>query len=373
MHDSLVIGGGVIGLSLAYELAKAGLSVRVVDRGPVGREASWAGAGILPPAVYRPDDHPYEQLKGISHQLHPALAAELREATGIDSGYRRCGGIYIARGEAAVRSLDELATWWGGRDICVEKLDGQTLATAEPLLASSADSSSQPIDAALLVPDEAQLRNPRHLKALTQACLQRGVQITPGTAIDDFDVRTSRIQAAMAGGERIVAGSFCMATGCWSAALARRLGLGVAIKPVRGQMVLLRTLGGTPGRVVNEDARYIVPRDDGRVLVGSTEEDAGFDCSTTASGIAGLLAFALSLCTALGSATVERTWAGLRPGSADGLPYLGRAGDLENAFVAAGHFRSGLHLSPGTARVMAQVMREEPTQIDLAPLSPDRP
>jgi glycine oxidase len=145
-----------------------------------------------------------------------------------------------------------------------------------------------------------------------------------------------------------------------------------AIRPIRGQIVLLQTDRATPRHIINDGPRYLVPRGDGRVLVGSTEEDVGFDKRTTADGVAGLLEFARTLLPALGTAQFEHSWAGLRPATADGRPYLGRIPGLENAFVAAGHFRSGLTLSPGTAVVMSQLIRDQTPSIDLAPFRLDR-
>ncbi len=145
-----------------------------------------------------------------------------------------------------------------------------------------------------------------------------------------------------------------------------------AIKPIRGQMVLLSLNRMIVERIVNEGARYLVPRADGRLLVGSTEEDVGFDRDTTAGAVSDLLQFAMSLAPGLEGARVERFWAGLRPSTQDGLPYLGRLPDLENAFMAAGHFRSGLQLSPGTAVVMGQLIRGEQPTIDLSQFRTDR-
>jgi glycine oxidase len=168
------------------------------------------------------------------------------------------------------------------------------------------------------------------------------------------------------------AGKYCLCGGAWSADTAARMGVRLSIKPIRGQIALLNT--GEPGlqRILNDGPRYLVPRGDGRVLVGSTEEDAGFVKQNTASAIGELLAFAQSLCPALGDARLERCWSGLRPGTADGLPYLGRLPDLENAFIAAGHFRQGLYLSPGTAVMMSQLLRGEKPEIDLTPFSVER-
>jgi glycine oxidase len=193
------------------------------------------------------------------------------------------------------------------------------------------------------------------------------VQINEGVTVEDFDVRGNRVHRVITSQGGVEAGSYCVTTGAWTRFLLSRLGMQIPVRPVRGQMVLLRSARSPLERIINDGPRYLVPRPDGRTLVGSTEEDAGFDKSTTASGVAGLLEFALELAPALQAARLEQTWAGLRPGTHDGLPYLGRVGELENTFIAAGHFRSGLCLSPGNAVVMSRLIRGEPPLLDLAP------
>ena len=365
MHDVLIIGGGVIGLSLAYELSAQGKSVRVVDRTAPGQESSWAGAGILPPDVSRPSDHPYQQLISLSHALHTQWAKRLREETGVDNGYHRTGALYLAHDEATAGQLKQVVAECGRRDIEAHWLSPAELAKDEPAM------DLQKARGACLLPDECQLRNPRHVKALLVACQARGVTIDAGRPIDDFAIQGDRITAARCNGEELRAQQYCVTGGAWSGGLLARLGLTVGIKPIRGQIVLLsgpRMLR----RIINDGHRYLVPRTDGRILVGSTEEDVGFDKRTTAETVGSLLQFAVELVPGLHDHTVERTWAGLRPGNADGLPYLGRIPKLQNAFVAAGHYRHGLHLSPGTAVVMAQLLLGQQPSIDLTPFRPDR-
>ena len=366
MSDLLIIGGGVVGLSLAYEAAGHSARVRVIDAGRPGREASWAGAGILPPAAAAVDD-PGQRLAALSNEMHRHWAEELRAATGIDTGYRRCGAIYLERDAQAAARMELVAAAADAHGVTARRLSPDALAEYEPGLAPKGI-----VQAAYLVPDECQIRNPRHLKALLIACQARGVEILSGSAAQDFDVHGDRIRAVVTNAGTLGAEQICLTSGAWTAALAQRLGISLSIKPIRGQIVLFATSRPPLARIVNEGSRYLVPRDDGRLLAGSTEEDAGFDRSTTAGGVAGLIDLALSLAPKLADATVERTWAGLRPATADGLPYLGRVPGITNAFVAAGHFRGGLQLSTGTALVMNQLLRGETPAIDLAPFRLDR-
>jgi len=360
MHDILVIGGGVIGLSLAWELAKHGKKVQVIDQGQPGREASWAGAGILPPATLRPGDHPLDQLRGLACELHPQCAAELKQLTGIDTGYRRCGGLYLARTPGEAAALAAWAATLVEEGIEVERLSAADLGELEPSLKST-------VSIQYLLPGEGQLRNPRHLKALLAACQQAGVTITPNAPAADFTLRRGEVVELNTAAGPLRARQFCFTAGSWTGQLLQRLGIAAGILPIRGQMVLFHCQRPPITRIVNLGSRYIVPRDDGYVLAGSTEEEVGFDKRTTEEAIAELTAFAREFVPALQDAPIERTWAGLRPGSFDGLPYLGQLPGIKNAFVAAGHFRTGLYLSPATAVVMSQLIRGEEPQIDLSP------
>lgn len=366
MHDTLIVGGGVIGLSLAYELATRGQRVKLVDRSEPAREASWAGAGILPPENAATAVEPFDRLAAQSVELHAEWASRLRDETAIDNGFRRCGALYVARTEAEFRAVDSMARAYATRQVEYRLLDRDELARLEPNLVGA------PLQGAWLAASECQIRNPRHLKALLAACLARGVQIVPGVETHDFEQRAGRISAAMTSAGRLEAGQYCITSGAWSRRLLSRLGLEVPLLPIRGQILLLASRTRLLHRIVNEGPRYLVPRDDGRTLVGSTEEEAGFDKRTTAAGISGLLQLAIDLVPQLASAQVERTWSGLRPATADRRPIIGRLPQCDNAYVATGHFRSGLTLSPGTALLLAQCITGEQPSIPLESFRPDR-
>lgn len=367
MDDVLIVGGGVIGLSLAYDLAGRGMQVRVLDRATAGREASWAGAGILPPAGPY-STHPLEQLTLLSNRLHRAWAEQLREETGIDNGYRPCGALYLARSREQAAALAQSAAAWEAEGIQTQRLSPSQAQELEPAL-----KHCQPaIEAAVLLPEESQIRNPWHMRALVAACVGRGVVIEQGVAAEQLVIRSGQLVRVQTIAGTRQAGRYVIASGSWTAALATQLGVRLDIRPIRGQIVLL-TLPRRPlERIVNEGPRYLVPRAEGRVLVGATEEDVGFDKRNTVDGVGGLLNLAASLAPTLANATVERTWSGLRPRTADGLPYLGLVPGLENAYVAAGHFRSGLTLSTGTARALTQHLCGEPCDVALEPFRLDR-
>lgn len=369
-EDCLIIGGGVIGLNLAFDLVQQGWKVRLIDRAEPGREASWAGAGILFPAKRLPNTHPFEQLFGLGHQLHAPLAMQLQQETGLSTGFRRTGGIHIARDRASLQSLQQEIQDWRTQGIEVEQLSPDGLHALEPKLLPGR--SCESLLAAFHLPDECQLRNPWHLKALLAACTARGVRIDSNCAAESFDLEGNCIRGLQTNRGLLTARNFCVTSGPWSRGLLSQLGHEPAIRPVRGQMVLFKSDRLQLTRIVDEGLRYLVPRNDGRTLCGSTMEEAGFEKQTTAEGISSLKEFAFSLVPELAEVEIEQTWAGLRPGTLDQLPYLGPVPGLKNAFVAAGHFRSGLQLSAATARVMSQLIRGETPEIDLTPFRLDR-
>jgi glycine oxidase len=368
--EILIVGGGVIGLSLAYELAGQRVKVRLVDRGPLGREASWAGAGILPPAASKPQRDPYAELFRISAELYPVWSANLREETGVDNGYRQCGGVYLATDESEEAELRRSSSEWQASGIRAEPLDVRRLAEREPALADG--NIRQSFRSAWWLAEEAQVRNPRHLKALALACARRGVELNPGVAVEGFEIVAGRVAQVVTSNGNVAAGQVCIASGPWSKGLMARLGIDIAVHPVRGQMVLLTSPRPSLRSVINVGKQYLVPRPDGRILVGSTEEEAGFDKRTTAQAIAGLLDFAVRLAPPLGELQIEQCWAGLRPATSDGLPYLGHVPGCDNLFLASGHFRNGLQLSPATAVVMGRLMLGADPGLDLVPFRLDR-
>lgn len=370
MSDCLVIGGGVVGLSIAYELAGRGSSVTVVDRQQMGKEASWAGAGILPPANRSTAIDPLDQLLGLSYDLHQRWAQELQSETGIDNGYRRCGGIYLARRRGEAASLIGVANMLRELEIEISKIAEDDLVDLEPALASIVETKQ--LRAAYLLPGECQLRNPHHLQALEKACELRGVELRSEVTAKGFSTSENQIDGLQTDVGVLQADHYCVTAGPWTQQLLNDLGVETGILPVRGQMLLFQGEPQMLRRIINEGHRYLVPREDGHVLVGSTEEEEGFDKRTTDAGLQELADFALSLVPALKHAELKAHWAGLRPASFDGLPYLGRIPQLDNGYLAAGHFRSGIQLSTGTAVAMADLLRGETPCIDLSPFSVGR-
>ncbi len=364
-HDIVIVGGGVIGLAIAYALVREGLGPIVLDRSQLGREASWAGAGLIPPES-RPDVlNPSIALRSYSARLFPAWSEALREETGIDIGYRSTGGVDVALTDREDQSLRNAAGRWRSEGIVFERLAPSDIMRVEPAL-------SRELRSAYFLPDRAQVRNPRFLRALCEAVSRRGGQLKPWSPVESFKIEKSRIVAVRTSEGDIPCRTAVMAAGAWSGRLLEQLGLHAPTPPVKGQIVLLRGERCLLHRIVEHGKNYLVPRDDGRILVGATEENAGFDTRPTACGARDLLDEALRLCPVLAQATVEATWAGLRPGSIDSKPYIGTAPGFDNLFVATGHKRAGLQLAPGTAEIVADLVLDRRPRIDPAAFGLDR-
>jgi len=364
-----IVGAGVIGLSIAWELSRRGADVSVIERGEIGRESSWAAAGILPAA--RADTAPdkVEFLRGLSHALYPRWANVLKESTGVDIGLRRCGGIYMASSVGEAASL--LAGLQYERDLKldVQRLTPEQFAVAEPSLAEWARSPR--FLAAVLSHDEWQIRPPDLLAALTIACERNGVRIETQTSA------TVRIEDEMAwvevdGVPRPAAEQLLVTAGPWTGQLAGRWNLASSTIPIRGQIMMYKFDAPPITHVINEGHRYFVPRDDGRVLIGSCEEEAGFAKATTEEMLEPLRLWAESLLPSLRGRVVEKQWCGLRPGTVDGFPIIGRAPGMKNLSIAAGHYRSGIHLAPITAVAVADLLFDAKNGIDLTPFGVGR-
>jgi glycine oxidase len=363
--DILIVGGGVIGLTTAWYASGMGARVTVVDQGEIGKQASWAGAGIISPvqAQWGRFRHGWTQLRGLSFDLWPKLSAELRDASGIDNHFLVCGGVEVPPFGDLMARVPTKEWFFGG--VRQERVWRDRLREIEPLLDSA-------FPTAAYLPDLAQVRNPRHLRALATACAGRGVRLLPNWPVLGLARVGPRVVAVDSHSGRLFADRILLASGAWTDRLLKEQGITLGVKPIRGQMVLFNTSRTGAHPVLMQGSRYLVPRLDGRVLAGSTEEDVGFDTRTTEEGIGGLIDFARRLVPSLAHAPIETTWAGLRPGSPDGQPYLGFVPGVENLYVAAGHFRSGIQLSPGTGLVMAQVLTGRERSIDLAAFALDR-
>ena len=358
MPDVIVIGGGVIGLSIAWELAGHGLSVRVLEQGAFGKESSWAGAGMLPPGNPAGARTSESRLRAAAHQMWPQWSESLTAVAGMDNEFFRCGALEVRfanpNGDSPdlLKDIQDLRA--EGVDVEADELD--EIRERFPALGPDAA-------AAYYLPDFCQVRNPRQLQALQIGCLKRGVELIAGSPVRRFVASGNRIEAVEVGEQLHQAAEFVIANGAWAGQLLGQIGVSLPIEPLKGQMVLLRATPLPFLSVIQVDREYLVPRKDGRILVGSTEERVGFDKRNTAHAIADLIQFAERVVPSLKDARFETCWAGLRPFSTTGRPYIGRLPQFANASVAVGHARHGLLLSPITAVLIRQLLLGQPVQL----------
>jgi glycine oxidase len=362
--DVVVIGAGAIGLASAYRIARDGRSVAVVEAGPLGRESSWAGGGILSPI------HPYAYPEALtdmvarSTRLFPDLARELFDISGVSIELRTTGLLRLALDESDEPEIAQAAAFRSARKLPAAGLDARDRRALGSVIAEEARAS-------LYESEIAQVRNPRLLRALVQATTRLGVHLAPHEPVLELTRRGDRVTGVRTSRRELSSDEVVLAAGAWSGELARRaLGLELGVVPVRGQMLLLENVPGTLSTMVlGCGGKYLIPRADGRVLVGSTLENVGFDKRTTLAGIRTLLDAALRLAPGLASAQLAMAWAGLRPATPDRLPYVGRVPGVEGLVLATGHYRNGLVLTPITAEVVSNLVSGRPAGFDLSPFA----
>ncbi|TWU50814.1 Glycine oxidase [Rubripirellula tenax] len=363
----LIVGGGVIGLATAWELSNRGYQVTILDRGRVGKATSWAAAGILPPANFDTATDPIDQLRGLSHRLFPEWAAKLQRLTDIDIGLRRCGGWYLADTPGERASMIGMTGYWDELGIECHAVAVDEVARREPAIKSwitRTSANDEPVASAWWVPDESQIRTPRYLKALAAACRSAGVTIVENVSVEAIE-SGDNASRCRCGDQWYSADAMIVCGGSWTGSVAEMLQLEQSIIPIRGQILLLKTERPVVGSVVNVGHRYVMCRDDGSTLVGSCEEEVGFQLGTDEAMLDQLNAFAVAMAPELASAARIHQWSGLRPLTFDGFPMIGRVPNHPNLYVAAGHFRSGVHLSPGTAIVLSDLIEGNTPAVSL--------
>lgn len=341
-----MIGGGVVGLSIAFALAVERVSVMVLDAGAPG-QSSVAAAGMLAPLAEARREGPFVPLAVESLRLWPLFVDQLREETETALRIAGPGMLRVAQTPAEEAALYAALDWQRGFGLPLHRLSAAELHALEPALGIG-------VCGGVLSPLERHVEPRLLLQALCSACVRRGVVIRPETTVTDFETGGSRVQAVQTEKTRISGGAYVIASGAWSKALGLALGIRSPIHPLRGQMLALGPLHPLPFKhTLYAHGGYLVPRADGRVIAGATEELAGFNPQTTDAGIGSLAAMAAALIPRLSAAPQHSIWAGLRPVSADGLPLLGRLSGWDNIHVAAGHGRNGILLTPLTGCLMA--------------------
>jgi glycine oxidase len=360
----IVVGGGIIGCATAFELAKAGCAVTLIERETPGAEASGAAAGFLSALA---DTHvtPYSHLALASWRLFPGVADELRERTGIDVEYVTRGTIHPLADARDVRRAESRSSLPTNRELGIEAWDAADLRSREPAL-------SPEIRGAMFVRGDHWVNNQRLTIAYAQAALGAGVMLRAGSAVTRVVVEDACARGVIADGERLDADRVVLAAGAWTAELMASFGARLPMEPRRGQMAALAHVPPVLTHCVHANDVYLVPRPSGELLIGATVERVGFQRAVTAAGIAELLGKATALVPALGGLPITRTWCGFRPWATDGLPVIGPWPGAENLWLATAHYRNGILLAPITARLMTAWILEGRPTLAIEEFLPDR-
>ncbi|HWY09255.1 MAG TPA: glycine oxidase ThiO [Candidatus Acidoferrales bacterium] len=362
-YDAVVAGGGVIGASIALELASEGMSVAVFDAQNPGLEASWASAGMISPAPEGSEMASLLSISMASVHLYPEFIQRVEELSGRSVGYRNDGALDLLLDGTGQAEMDEILALHRGAGLRAEALSGPEAREIEPALTGE-------LRAAIHRPDEASLDNRLFTEATLEAARRKGAEIFPGNGAKALLTEGNVCKGLQLQNGRVEARWTVIAAGCFSARIE-----GVAsyapVTPAKGQMMALRCDAVKLRKDLWSGHMYLVPRHDGRIIAGSTVEYEGFDRSVTVAGMKKILSGAISLVPALESARIEETWAGLRPDSPDHLPILGPT-DLDGLLIATGHFRSGILLTPVTARLIREWVTTQKVSEDWAPFSPMR-
>jgi glycine oxidase len=361
--DVVVAGGGLIGGSIALELARAGLRVGLFDRQEPGQEASWAGAGILSPAPESAAMVSLVPLGKASMAIYPEFVGMVEEISGQSAGYRPKGTLQALFSRDAREELSTVIALHHGLGLKAEPLRAEDARELEPCL-------SEELEAAVLRPDEASVDNRAMTQAVLEAAGRSGVEFFPGRGAEAIWREGARCLGLHLKNEKIEALWTVIAAGCFSAGIE-----GVAayapVRPAKGQMIALRADDLRIERVLWSENIYLVPRNDGRILAGATVEYTGFEKGLTAGGLQKIFSGAIELSPGLAAARVEETWAGLRPDSPDHLPILGPT-DIDGLLIATGHFRGGILLTPITARLVCEWVTQQRVSVDWDRFSPLR-
>lgn len=352
MTDITIIGGGIIGLLTAREFIKAGATVTIIEKNELGRESSWAGGGILLPL------YPWRQSDAITRlviqslKLYPTLASQLTTETLIDPEWTPCG-LLIAKNP----DLTAAVNWCDANGILYRP-------AGEDFFNILNTSPDQP----LWLPEIAQARNPRLAKSLKQDLINKGATLIEHCDALTITLNKHSISAINTSCGRFSVNRLVIAAGAWTGRLFQQFFPSTAddapkIAPVKGQMLLFDAEPETLKFIVLDDDQYLIPRRDGKILAGSTVEQDDFNKTTTTAAQDRLNAFAVNLLPSLKNFPVVKHWAGLRPGTAHGIPYIDQHPELDNLYINAGHFRNGLAMGPASAQLMVDLVLKRPTQV----------
>lgn len=348
--DVVIVGGGVVGCSIAYHLRKAGVSVMVIDQGEIGAEASSAAAGLLAPLGSLAGPGPFADLLLASFALFPSMVPELEDASGMRVEYEQTGALRVVRNTKNVPNLRKRMKAWQPLGLHMHWLSGEEARQLEPTLAPD-------VCAALYAPQESQIKASQVVKAFGHAADNLGATLRSHTRITGIQQQHDRVAALITSqGDTIPCHQLIIASGAWSAQWSALLNIELAVTPQRGQILALRQPAPPLHHIIFGEAAYLAPKQDGTVVVGATREEVGFDKQMTAGGVAWLLSTASRLIPSLEQSAIERMWAGLRPKTPENLPILGAAPGWQNVTLATGHGSVGIMLSAITGQTLSELL-----------------
>lgn len=354
----LIVGGGAIGLLTALELAEQERVV-LIERQRVGRESSWAGGGIVSPLYPWRYSDAVTALAHWSQDFYPPLGQALLRQTGIDPEVHRTGLYWLDLDDEA-----QALAWAAGRKRPISRVSIDLVKAAVPPLAAG-------YSTAIHMADVANVRNPRLTRALREALLQLpNVTLREDCAVDGFIQEGGRVVGVRTSQGEVRADRVVLCAGAWSGELLATLGLDLPVEPVKGQMILFKCAEDFLPSMVLAKGRYAIPRRDGHILVGSTLEHEGFDKTPTEAALESLRVSAIEMLPALAEAEVVGHWAGLRPGSPDGIPFIGPVPGFDGLWLNCGHYRNGLVLAPASCRLLTDLMLGREPIVDPAPYAP---
>jgi glycine oxidase len=355
LSEVIIIGGGIIGMLTARELHEAGIDVLVIERGSLGGESSWAGGGIISPLYPWRYDDSVNQLAEMSKTIYPRLAQQLQEESGIDTELITSGLLFVDRDET-----DQAIEWAKQWSVKLEIVTGrEQIREIEP-------QTSEAIDAGLWLPDIMQIRNPRLVKALKGSMNALGIKYLEHSPVEGLIIESGNISGVLTESGPLEADKVITASGAWTANLVSQVA-NVEVEPVKGQMIMFHGQPGLVKRMVLSGGHYIIPRQDGRLLAGSTLERTGFDKAVSEAALEELKRDAINIIPALADMEIERHWAGLRPGTHKGIPYICKHPEVEGLYIHTGHYRNGVVLGAASAKLMAEIVLDQPTSLESAP------